>query len=176
MNHNPDYLRSTGRLLAIALWSLYLLGMPLAAADKARIAVIEFELKDLTPLPATQQELARTASLKPLLDQALKQNYGYEHVIVDANLVREADAGIGYLFDHHNLAAEVGRRLQANWIVVGRVHKPSFLFAYLMVHLVNVETGHMEQEIIVEVKGPQDRVTAKGAERLAEKIHAIISR
>lgn len=176
MNIVTYCLRSTGCLLAITLWGLSLPGMPLAAADKARIAILEFELIDLTPLPGTQQELERTASLKSALEQALKQNYGYQPVAVDADLVHKADAGVGYLFDHHDLAAEVGRRLGADWVVVGRVHKPSFLFAYLMIHLVSVESGRLQKEIIVEVKGSMDKVTAKGVERLAEKIHSTIKR
>jgi len=39
-----------------------------------RIAVLNFELNDLTELPNIPAELARTASFKPLLEKELQQN------------------------------------------------------------------------------------------------------
>ena len=160
----------TALLLALCLLAQ---GQLLAAVP---VAILEFELKDLTPLPAGAAEQQRTASLKPLLEQALENQGGYELLPVDPKLVSSADAGTGYLFEHHDVAAEVGRELGAEWIVVGRLHKPSFLFAYLMVHLIEVDSGRLAGDFVVEVKGQPEVTTRRGVKRLAEKIHHAINR
>ena len=53
----------------------------------------------------------------------------------------DADKGVGYLFDHADAAAALGRAAGADWVIVGRVHKASFLFVYFKVHVVNVAAG-----------------------------------
>ena len=45
-----------------------ILSLPLAA--ETRIAVLEFDLKDVTLTANTPQEIERTASIKPLLEGA----------------------------------------------------------------------------------------------------------
>jgi hypothetical protein len=50
-------------------------------ADAAtRIAILDFELNDITSLPNTPQEQLRTASIRPLLEQAIEQTGDYEIV------------------------------------------------------------------------------------------------
>ena len=48
------------------LFSLYLLAQS-ALLAAVPVAILEFELKDLTLMPGGTKELERTASLKPLL-------------------------------------------------------------------------------------------------------------
>ncbi len=159
---------------AAILISLYLLVQsPVLAA--VPIAILEFELKDLTLMPASAEELERTSSLKPLLEQAMDSIGGYEPLAINPELIAAADAGFGYLFEHHDVAAEVARAHGAEWIVVGRLHKPSFLFAYLIAHLIEAESGRLAGDFVVEVKGQPDVTTPKGVERLSEKIHHTIS-
>ncbi len=145
---------------------------PLAA--DTRIAVLEFHLKDVTLTAHSQQELERTASIKPLLQGALEKAGDYEMVGVNADVQTDYDPGFGYLFNHHDVAADLGEKYGAEYVVVGRVHKPSALFAYLMAHLVDVKTKTLIGDYIVEVKGPQKKITEKGVATLAEKIHQTI--
>jgi hypothetical protein len=91
-----------------------------------------------------------------------------------SDLAAQADAGFGYLFDHADAAAKLGRQQGADWVLVGRLHKPSFLFAYIMAHLVDAHTGRLVGNYVVEVKGPPRLVTAKGVERLANQIDQTI--
>ena len=91
-------------------------------------------------------------------------------VSIDPAVARKADAGVGYLFEHADAAAELGRAHGADWILVGRLHKPSFLFSYLMARLVDTRAGKVAEDLIVEVKGQQHIVMRKGIERLAEKL------
>ena len=163
----------SSRLLSAIAAALLMLCTCPSLAD-TRIAILEFELNDLTPMPRTPAELERTASIAPMLREALSQKSRYELPVIDADAQAEADASFGYLFDRPELAAELGEQFGAEWIAVGRLHKPSFLFAYLKVHLVNVETGRIAGDYVVEIKGAGEKVVRRGAMRLAEQIDETI--
>ena len=55
------------------------------AAAETRIAVLDFELKDLTLAPRIPAEIERTATVKPLLENELK-NSGYTIVSIPGML------------------------------------------------------------------------------------------
>jgi hypothetical protein len=143
------------------------------AAPEDRIAVLEFELNDLTLDPGNSAELERTASIKPMLEQALIAAH-HPIVAVDAAAQGAADKGVGYLFDHADVAAELGRAAGADWVIVGRVHKPTFLFVYFKAHVVKVATAEQVADLVVEVKGPQKALTGRGVENLAKQIAAAV--
>lgn len=149
-----------------------LLNFPVIA--DTRVAILEFELKDLTLRPGTDQEVERTASIKPLLQTIMEKDGQYSIAQIDKVAQQEATSGFGYLFDHHDVAAELGQSVGADYVVVGRLHKPSFLFAYLLTHLVDVKTQKLVGDYVVEVKGPQEKITKKGVETLARKIRKTI--
>ena len=160
----------TGALLTLAM---LLLSMPIAGADvsgQASIAVLEFESYNLTPIADTAEDMKRTASISGMLEQALQETTDVRIVSIDPVDVREADAGFGYLFEHGDVAAQLGLAHGADWVLVGRLHKPSFLFSYLMARLVDARTGKVAEDLIVEIKGQQQVVTRKGVERLAQKL------
>lgn len=141
---------------------------------ETRIAVLDFELKDLTLAPGKPEEIQRTASIKPLLENQLSQA-GYRVVSIASDEQQKADSGRGYLFDHFEIAAALGGNVEADYVIVGRLHKPSFLFAYLMARLVSVRTGQLIGDYISEVKGPQMKLTLKGVESLTVKIDSALS-
>jgi hypothetical protein len=145
-----------------------------ASADGAPVAVLDFELNDLTLQPNTAEELERTASIMPLLADELAEKYGYRIVRLDPAIQANANAGFGYLFDHHNVAAGLGRDAGARWVVVGRVHKASFLFVYFLAHVIDAQTGRLVGDVAVEVKGPQRKLTVRGIESLAQRTAASI--
>jgi hypothetical protein len=153
----------------------FLLLSAVCCSAAPRIAVLDFELKDLTPAPNVPAEIARTASIKPLLEQELARA-GYQIVQIDRADIANFAAGPGYLFDHHDLAAELAQTARADYIVIGRLHKPSYLFIYLMAHLVDVKRGKLIGDYISEVKGGEKKLTLKGVESLAEKITRTLAR
>ena len=162
------------RFLLSLTASLWLAGS--AQAEPAdRIAVLDFELNDLTLDPGNSAERERTASIKPMLEKALTEAH-YSTVAVDAAAQHDADKGFGYLFDHPDAAAELGRVAGAQWVVVGRVHKASFLFVYFKAHVVRVDTSEQVADIVVEVKGPQKALTVRGVESLADQITAAVEK
>lgn len=139
------------------------------AFAETRIAILDFELKDLTLAPRVPSELKRTASIKPLLEREL-ESAGYVIVNIDAKSQAVADAGVGYLFAHNDMAARLGKEFNADYILVGRLHKPSFLFAYLMGHLIRVSDAKLIGNYISEAKGPNQKLTIKTVESLTVKI------
>jgi Protein of unknown function (DUF2380) len=134
------------------------------------IAVLDYELRDLTVLPGVPQEIARTASVKVMLEEELSKA-GYEIILIPQEAQSQATAGFGYLFDHHDVAAQLGQKYNADYVLVGRLHKPSFLFVYLMAHLVDVKKQVLIADYLSEVKGGDKKLTRKGVESLVVKIN-----
>jgi len=134
-----------------------------------KIAILDFELKDMTLKPRILAEIKRTASIKPLLEGELKKA-DYTIIEIDLDSQKFADSGVGYLFDHHDIAANLAKEFGADYVLVGRLHKPSFLFSYLMGHLVRVSDGQLIGNYISEAKGPNIKLTIKTVESLAVKI------
>jgi hypothetical protein len=141
----------------------------IGAFAETRIAILEFELKDLTLAPRIPSEIKRTASIKPLLERELK-SAGYVIVNIDYQSQIDSNAGVGYLFDHNDVVAKLGKEFNADYVLVGRLHKPSFLFAYLMGHLVRVSDAKLIGNYISEAKGPNKKLTIKTVESLTVKI------
>lgn len=162
------------RLLLFLLWLALLGSVTLSAAEPARVAVLEFELNDLTLAPHTPEEVARTGSIQPLLLAQLGKLGPYQTVNLSKEKTKD-EGSFGYLFQHDDEAAALGQWLGADYLVVGRLHKPSFLFAYLMAHVIDTRSGQRLENYVVEVKGQQHRVTQKGVARLAQQIHATLA-
>ncbi len=163
------------RLTSIAIiLSIMLLSRNAEAAP--RIAILNFELNDISSLPNTPQEQLRTASMQPLLEQALSQFGAYEiiHIKPDAQLA--TNSSFGYLFRFNDLAARLGEQQGADWIVVSQHSKPSFLFSYLLAHLINVKTQTLVASYAIELKGNHEKVTQRGVSSLAKKINALIDK
>lgn len=137
------------------------------------IAVLAFELKDLTLKPAVPAEIKRTASIKPLLEGELR-SAGYQITEIPLPAQQEATGGVGYLFDHADAAAKLGKAFGADYVLVGRLHKPSFLFAYLMGDLVRVSDAKWVGKFISESKGPNAELTIKAVESLTVKIDEML--
>lgn len=159
--------------IVLALSLILLSGGSFAAQ---RIAILNFELNDITFLPNTPAELQRTASMAPLLIQALSRVGDYEIVAIDADTQKSANASVGYLFRFHELAARLGQQLGADWIVVSQHSKPSFLFSYLMAHLIRVKTQSLTASFDIELKGNHEKVTQRGINRLADNIREAVEK
>jgi len=127
-------LTSMGIILSIVLLSNNI------AEAAPRIAILNFELNDITSLPNTPQEQLRTASVQPLLEQAISQSGDCEIVQIKTEAQQAANSSFGYLFRFNDLAARLGEQFGADWVIVGQHSKPSFLFSYLMAHVINVKT------------------------------------
>jgi len=152
------------------LFSLIILvGMSFCLSAETKIAVLDFELKDLTLAPRIPSEIKRTASIKPLLEGELK-SADYTIIDIDQESQNMANGGVGYLFDHDDEVSKLGKKFGADYVLVGRLHKPSFLFSYLMGRLVRVRDAKLIGNYISEAKGPNIKLTIKTVESLTVKI------
>ncbi|MDD2759101.1 MAG: DUF2380 domain-containing protein [Methylomonas sp.] len=138
-----------------------------------RIAILDFELKDLTLAPGIPAEIKRTASIKPLLEGELR-SAGYDIVEIPLSAQQAANSGVGYLFDRADATAKLGKDFGADYVLAGRLHKPSFLFAYLMGNLVRVGDSRRTAQFITESKGPNAELVVKAVESLADKIDNVL--
>jgi len=126
-----------------ALWVIFVIALSITQVNaETSIAILDFELNDLTLAPGIPAEIERTASVKPLLEKELS-GAGYRIISVPLADQHHANSGFGYLFDHDDVAAALGKSAGADYVVVGRLHKPSFLFAYLMGRLIRVKDGQL---------------------------------
>jgi len=146
-----------------------------AAYAAQRIAVLNFELNDITTLPNTPAEQQRTASFAPLLREALSRAGRYEMVHIGLNEQKNANAGFGYLFRFHDVAAQLGEKLDADWVIVGQHSKPSFLYSHLMAHVIDVRTRSLAGDYDIELKGNHEKVTERAVTKLANEIDDTIS-
>lgn len=144
------------------------------AGATQRIAVLNFELNDITSLPNTPQEQLRTASMQPLLEQAISQSGDFEIIHIKTEDQIAANSSFGYLFRFNDFAAKLGEQYGADWIVVSQHSKPSFLYSYLIAHVINVKTQTLAARYDVELKGNHEKVTQRGVRSLANKIHALL--
>jgi hypothetical protein len=135
----------------------------------SRMAVLDAELDDGTMLPNVASEITRTASFKPLLENALQSHY--QIVVVDKAVQQQANAGKGYLFEHHDLSAELGTKLGADWVLVLQHRKLSFMYSTLLVHLINVKTQQLAGNYFAELKGSNQTVSERSIKALAAKIY-----
>ncbi len=145
------------------------------AVAKEKIAVLDFELNDITSLPNTPDELARTASIKPLLERAISESTEFEIIPFDLKEQQLANAGFGYLFRFPDEAGRLGKKLGADSVVVGQHSKPSFLESSLIVDVVKVSTGRQIAEIVVDLKGNHVKVTERATKELAKRIKSSLS-
>ena len=154
--------------------ALFAVGNCVLAAP--RIAILDFELNDITSLPNTPAERIRTASIRPLLEQALVRLGDYRIIRIDADDQAAANSSVGYLYRFSDLAAELGKRHGADWVIVGQHSKPSFLFSYLMVHLIRVKDQKLATDYAIELKGNHQKVTRRGVRSLAKELHSFITK
>ncbi|OQK18735.1 hypothetical protein AU255_09790 [Methyloprofundus sedimenti] len=155
----------------LLLFMLLIFGTANAAE---RIAILSFELNDITSLPNTLAEQIRTASIKPLLEQAMIQTGEYEIIQISPEQQKASNAGFGYLFSFHDIAAKLGKGVNADWIIVGQHSKPSFLFSYLIAHVINAHTGKSVARYDIELKGNHEKVMQRGVRKLAREIDRVI--
>jgi hypothetical protein len=134
---------------------------------ETKIAILDFELNDVTLAPRIPAEIQRTASIKGMIENELKKA-DYSIIPIALSSQHQANAGFGYLFDHNDVAAALAKKSGADYILVGRLHKPSFLFAYLIGHLVNANNGVLLGNYTIETKGGDKKLTLKAVESFTD--------
>ena len=114
--------------------------------------------------------------MRPLLEQAISRYGDFEIIQIKTKDQQAANSSFGYLFRFNDLAVKLGEQYGADWIVVSQHSKPSFLFSYLMAHVINVKTQTLAASYAIELKGNHEKVTQRSVKSLANKIHALIDK
>jgi hypothetical protein len=96
--------------LNILLGTLYLLSFSATLYAQTSIAILDFELSDVTLAPNIPTEINRTASIKGMLEGELKRA-GYKIIEINSNAQIEANGGFGYLFNHNDVAADLAKKI-----------------------------------------------------------------
>ena len=107
---------------------------------RTKIMVVNFELRDVSPLPNTEQEVERTGHALAKKAQALMPPC--------EELVKASQQGLGYLFDRPEVAGRIGRECGADYVLMGQTWKPSFLFVFPQVQVVDTRAGLTREQLV----------------------------
>ena len=161
----------------LLIWGCVSVLWAISQASHARqgLAVLDFELNDITSLPNTPEEQRRTAGIRPMLEQVLADSGDYQMIALEAGAQQRANAGFGYLYAHADQAAALGKQAGVDWLIVGQHRKPSFLFSYLNVQVIDTAHAVVAARFNIEMKGTHPSVVRHGVETLAGKIGVFLN-
>ena len=114
---------------------------------KAKIMAVNFELRDVSPIPNTKQEIERTEQLDTVIRNTLK-DAGYTLMPPCEALVKASQQGLGYLYDRPEVAGKIGRECGADYVLMGQTWKPSFLFVFPQVQVVDTRQGLTREQLV----------------------------
>lgn len=141
----------------------------MAAEDAPRIVVLAFQLHDQTELPNAPEELKRVELLSATFKNQLSR-HGVEMVAPSAKVLDEINKhSPSYLFDNVQTAVELNRDAQADYLIIGVAFKPTYLFVYPRLLLVDMKTGKvvMSKYAQLESSWSDQNTTVRTGEKLA---------
>jgi len=140
--------------------------------------VLDFPLNDLTDLPNPPEELARISHFNVAFKQKLAAD-GVEIVPVNDQIKAiAATQSATYLFDHTDIAASLAEGSGADYILIGVAMKPTYLFVYPRLLLVDIKTKRKAFTAYVQMEGSwlEKDTTASSAKNLANKVIAELKK
>ena len=165
--------------LKVILFSLITLFNQVAVAGSvAKVMVLDFPLNDLTDLPNPPQELARISNFNIAFKQKLIDDGAEIVQVSDQIKAIAAEQSATYLFDHTEIAADLAKDSGADYIVIGVAMKPTYLFVYPRLLLVDVKTKRKAFTAYVQMEGSwlDNHTTESSAKRLAGKVSEELKR
>ena len=163
------FIRSFLLLAALSLFSPATFAVPLA-----KVMALDFQLNDMTDLPNAPEELARVALLSATFKQKLADG-GIELVpVTEQQKTQLSTYSATYLFDHTDVAAQLAKGSGADYVIVAVALKPTYLFVYPRVLVVDVKTKAVVLATYAQLESSwQDKnTTIHTAEILANKVIA----
>lgn len=164
----------SGLLLTCTAFATDVQSSSQAAAPK--IMVVDFELRDVSPIPDVTQEVERTALIDSVIRKTLAEN-GYNLVKVCDELKKASEQGVGYLYDRPEVAGKIGGECGADYVLMGQTWKPSFLFVFPQVQVVDTRKNLTRAQLVVVSRAVQleastldKNVTEAAAIKLANQI------
>lgn len=150
-----------------ALTLLLVSALPALAAD--RVALLPFELMNTSLEPTRPDETERVLLLDRLVGERMAQA---GLTMVDSAPVAVEMAGIGSLRGCNGCERDLGRKLDADFVVIGWVQKVSNLILNLNLQVRDVASGAIVSAASVDIRGNTDESWRRGAIYLLE--HRIL--
>lgn len=123
-------------------------------ANKTRIMVVDFELRDVSPLPDAAPEIERTALVDAVIRKTLR-DHGYALLPPCTELIQASTQGLGYLYDRPEVAGKIGGSCGADYVLMGQTWKPSFLFVFPQVQVVDTRDNLTREQLVVVSRSVQ---------------------
>jgi len=146
------------------------------AATTSKVMVLDFQLNDLTDLPNAPQELERISYLTKVYKEILIQQ-GVNIIPVSDKLKADMESqSATYLFDQIEYVAKVAAESGADYALVGVALKPTYLFVYPRVLLVDVKQKKvvLSKAFQLESSWTDQNTTANTARKIAEAVATAI--
>ncbi|MEX1200674.1 MAG: DUF2380 domain-containing protein [Methylophaga sp.] len=148
-----------------------------------KVAVLDMEMLNLTLKLTDPKKNADIAAadqknvelVQSLVRKGFEKRDNYTLIKISDEVHAKADKSVGYLFDRPEAAAKLGKTVGADYIVVGRYHKPTYLFSYIMLRVVDVNSGELVQEFKSEVKGRPQETIPRNIENLMIEVDELLS-
>jgi hypothetical protein len=172
------FMMSIFMLLSLNAWAEQSDAKNDTIATTNKVMVLDFQLHDLTDLAYPKEELARIKFFNTSFKKKLADN-GVQIVPVNDEILKiQALQSPTYLFDHTDVAADLAKSSGADYMIVGVAMKPTYLFVYPRLLLVDVKTKRKAFTAYVQLEGSwlEERTTENSAQRLAEKVNNELKR
>lgn len=142
------------------------------AEPQAKVVVVAFELNDMTNLANAPEELQRIALLSTQFESSLKR-LGVNVVPAGAQVRAEVEKhSPSYLYDNVSTAVNLNRETGADYLVIGVALKPTYLFVYPRLIIVDMKTQSvvMSKAAQLESSWSDENTTIRTAEKLAQVV------
>lgn len=142
------------------------------AAENPKVTVIAFSLNDMTGIPNAPEELNRVDLLSKKFNEDLKSK-GVNVVPAGSKVQAEIDAhSPTYLYDNVETAIELNLDSGADFILIGVAFKPTYLFVYPRIILVDVKQKKVVMSKVVQLESSwsDQNTTNRTAEKLAQMV------
>lgn len=134
--------------------------------------VLDFQLNDLTDLPNAPQELERIGYLTKIYKEVLVKQGVNIVSVADKLKVDIQNQSPTYLFDQIEYVADVAAESGADYVLIGVALKPTYLFVYPRVLLVDVKLKKvvLAKAFQLESSWSDQNTTANTARKIAEAV------
>jgi hypothetical protein len=137
-----------------------------------RIVALDFQLQDMTDLPNAPAELKRIEYLSKAFKEKLADK-GFELIPPSEKLQTVlTENNAAYLFDRPEVAAQLAQESGADYLVLGLALKPTYLFVYPRIKLIDLKTQEpvLSGYVQLESSAQDENTTTHSAAQLASKI------
>ena len=125
-------------LLMLSIWLGFVNNA--VSQENPKVLLLPFQLNDLTDLANAPEELKRIELLSQTTRESLDKALINVVAIPERATKLMQDHSPTYLFDHEEIAAELGKEAGADYVIVCVALKPTYLFVYPRTLLIDVRT------------------------------------